>query len=51
MFYARLIEVLLDWLETGRFSREEFRVHPVLAATFAVVALVLAIALLDAALA
>jgi hypothetical protein len=50
MLYTRLIEVLSEWLETGRFPREELRLHPALAKTFAVVILVLAIALLDRAL-
>jgi hypothetical protein len=45
MFYGRLIDVLLKWLETGRFPREELRVRPAIAAIFAVVILVLATAL------
>jgi hypothetical protein len=30
MLFVRLIDVLLEWLTTGRFPREEFRVHPLL---------------------
>lgn len=46
MFYGRLVEVLLDWLETRRFPREELRVRTAIAAIFAVVGLVLVIALI-----
>jgi hypothetical protein len=30
MLLTRLLEVLLEWLTTGRFPREELRVHPML---------------------
>jgi hypothetical protein len=46
MFYARLLEVLADWLRTGHFPREELRVRPAIAVPFAVIVLILAIALL-----
>ena len=45
MFYGRLIDVLLEWLETGRFPRQELRVRPVIAVAFTVVILVLVSAL------
>lgn len=51
MVLARLTKVLLEWLETGRFPREEFRVHPSLLILFAAVVVLLAIALLDRAFA
>jgi hypothetical protein len=34
MVLARLINVLLEWLTTGRFPREEFRVDPKLLVLF-----------------
>lgn len=46
MFYARLMDVLLDWLKTGRFPREELRVRPILAVPFFAIVLTLAIAVL-----
>jgi len=47
VFLARLIDVLLEWLTTGRFPREEFRVHPMLFVLFAmaVIPVVAALAL------
>jgi len=47
MFMARLSAVLREWLMTGRFPREEFRMRPAIAWPFAIVVLFLVVALLD----
>jgi hypothetical protein len=47
MVLARLTKVLLKWLETGRFPREEFRVHPSLLVLLAAVLGLLAAAALE----
>jgi hypothetical protein len=50
MVLARLTKVLLQWLETGRFPREEFRIHPALLILFAAIVLLMAAAVLERAL-
>jgi hypothetical protein len=44
MFYGRLNELLVEWMSTGRFPREELRVRPLFAIAFAITVLGLAAA-------